>query len=446
MRSVQTRVHPIRIITTCHSSPGVCSRLVALALVTLLLGACAGRPYHKQSLAGANFLQRAITQQQGDLAVTVAVPDAAETLSLTGLDLYQQGIQPVWISIENTGKTQVRAALRSIDPHYFSPIEVAYMNRKGFSKQAYADMEAWFHRNAMRRHIDPGKTRSGLVFTNHNPGTKAFNLDIFKGTHAAHFTFFVRMPGFTAVHQRVDFEKLYRESEIRKLDELELRSVLENELQCCSENAGTGEVNGYPLNLVLVGSTLAVRSSLLRGGWIEGDADSALVERALTLSLFGRSPDAIFYKSREDGVDQQILAMALWLAPWEVGGDPVWTGIAYYGIVDKRVLQQLMAAKNQIKDNLGLKLARESVAADIDQAPRFVMQNFWYNQSLRQVGLVSGIGARTEDNPHVTYNGFGYFTHGQRYVLFLSEQPVALNKARIIYGWQALEPSGAFDE
>ncbi len=424
-----------------YRNPGVCGRFVALALLTLLFSACAGKPYHQQSLAKAGFLQRAITQQQGDLTVTVAVPDAGETLSLTGLDLYQQGIQPVWVSVKNNGDKRVRAAFRSIDPNYFSPIEVAYMNRKGFNKRAYADMEEWFHRNGMERHIEPQETRSGLIYTNFTPGTKGFNLDIFKGTSAAHFTFFVRMPGFTAVHQRIDFENLYRDSEIRKLDEAGLESVLENELPCCSENILTGEPEGLPLNLVLVGSPLAVRSSLLRGAWIEANAESPVVQRALRLKVFGRSPDAIFYKSREDEVERQILAVALWLAPWEVNSEPVWTGIAYYGVGEKDLLQQLLV-KDQIDLNFWLKFARESVAADIDQAPRFVLQSFWYNQSLRQFGLVSGVGVSTEDKPQVTYIGGAYFTQGKRYVLYLSERPIALNKARIIYGREALQPAG----
>lgn len=429
-----------------HRYPGMCARRVTLVLVALLLGACAGKPYQQQSLDGASFLQRSITQQQGALKVSVAVPDAAETLALTGLDLYQQGIQPIWLKIENTGTSRVRATFRSIDPNYFSPIEVAYMNRKGFDKQAYADMEAWFHRNRMRRHIGPGETRSGLVFTNFNPGTKAFNLDIFKGTSAAHFTFFVRMPGYIAVHQRVDFDQLYQDSEIRRLSELELESVLENELPCCSTNDLTGIAEGLPLNLVLVGSPLAVRSTLMRGAWIEADAESPVVQRALNLKQFNRSADAIFYKNRQDGVDEQIIAVALWLAPWEVNGDPVWAGIAYYGVMEKQLLQKLMAS-GQPDVDFRRRFARESVAADIDQAPRFVLQNFWYNQSLRQFGLVSGVGASTEDNPHATYLGATYFTQGKRYVLYLSEQPVALDKTRIIYGFEALTPTtGIFRE
>jgi hypothetical protein len=425
---------------------GSCARLVSAALVALVLVACAGKPYQQQSLDSASFLQRTISQQQGELRVSVAVPDAAETLSLTGLDLYQQGIQPIWLKIENTGNSRVRATFRSIDPNYFSPIEVAYMNRGGLSKGAYAAMEAWFHSNGMRRHIGPGETRSGLVFTNLNPGTKAFNLDIFKGTTASHFTFFVRMPGYTAVHQRVDFDKLYADTEIMQLDESELQTALENELPCCSINNLTGIAEGLPLNLVLVGSPLAVRSALMRGDWIEADAQSPVVQRILNLELFDRAADAIFYQIRQDGVDEQIIAVALWLAPWEVNGEPVWAGIAYYGVMEEQLLQKLMAS-GQLDLDFRRRFARESVAADIDQAPRFVLQNFWYNQSLRQFGLVSGVGASTEDNPHETYLGASYFTQGKRYVLYLSEQPVALDKTRIIYGFEALTPTtGIFHE
>lgn len=43
------------------------------------------------------LFQRALSEEQGPLRVTIAVPDAQETQSLTGLDLYSQGIQPVWL-------------------------------------------------------------------------------------------------------------------------------------------------------------------------------------------------------------------------------------------------------------------------------------------------------------------------------------------------------------
>lgn len=63
------------------------------------------------------------------------------------------------------------------------------MNRKKFSSSGYQDMERWFHNDVMQRHIRPGETRSGLVYTSLTPGTKGFNLDTFAETTAYTLTF-----------------------------------------------------------------------------------------------------------------------------------------------------------------------------------------------------------------------------------------------------------------
>jgi len=71
------------------------------------------------------------------------------------------------------------------------------------------------------------------------------------------------------------------------------------------------------------------------------------------------------------------------------------------------------------------------------------MQNFWYNQSLRKVGIVTGAGKSTPERPGVTFDGVGYFTEGNRVVLFLSEAPVALGDTKVLYGREYLRFGGA---
>jgi len=151
-----------------------------LALYLLLLAGCASKPYQDTELDTSSFLTRSISQQSDSLRVTAAVPDAEETLALTGLNLYEQGIQPLWLKVENTAEIPARVAIWSIDRDYYSPIEVAYTNRRQFSRQGYRDMERWFYDNGLPRNIPPGASRSGLVFTHFNPGTKGFNVDLFR--------------------------------------------------------------------------------------------------------------------------------------------------------------------------------------------------------------------------------------------------------------------------
>lgn len=402
--------------------------LWCLLLFTQLAG-CGSQPWQGQEIAGSSFLQRALTQENGPIRVTAAVPDDAETAVLTGLDLYEQGIQPIWLKVENRGDNPARIALWSIDRDYYAPIEVAYMNRKSFSGEGYAEMERWFYGNGLQRTIPPGESRTGLVFTHRTPGTKGFNLDVFSDRAAHSFTFFVPLPGFTADYMEVEFANLYRDEEIRQLDPLSLRMLLEEELPCCVTGPEP-ETDGGPINVVLVGTPLAVRRSLLRGNWHETPAGS--MEGARDRYFMGRNPDTIFFRERADG--EERMNIHLWLAPWRVDGEPAWVGQAYYHLIEDDFLATLRR-KFDIQDAAFLStFAKESVAADVDSAQRYLLQNFWYNQSLRKVGVVTGVGRSTPDEPRVTARGVAYFTDGTRTVMFLSETPVALDETEVLYG------------
>lgn len=410
--------------------------LLGLTLGILLIAGCGMQPYRGASVEAAPFLARSIVQEDGPLRVTAAVPDAGETLALTGLDLYSQGIQPVWLKVENTGDAPARITLWSIDRNYFSPIEVAYMNRKRFSSGGYEAMQRWFYDNALPRVVPAGEARSGLVFTYLTPGTKGFNLDVFSSRVSHNFTFFVPMPGFTPDYMRVDFAALYRADEIRQLDIASLKPLLEEELPCCAGGPEEGDVGG-PLNVVFVATPLALRRSLLRAGWQETEAESEDSARARQRRFDGRAPDAIFRLERKDGDER--LGLLLWRAPWDVDGEPGWVGVVYYTVLEKAFLARLESGST-VRDSAFLsRFANESVSADIDSASRLMVQRFWYSQSLAKLGLVRGVGEATVDNPHVTFDGTAYLTDGLRQVLFLSETPVALDDAEEIFGRDYLQ-------
>ena len=405
--------------------------LLGLALVVLFLGGCASKPYQGADVDSSSFLARSKTQQTGSLRVTAAVPDATETEALTGLDLYDQGIQPVWLKIENSGSTPVRTAIWSIDRDYFSPIEVAYMNRKKFSSEGYQKMERWFYDNALPRRIPPGSTQSGLVFTHLNPGTKGFNLDLFSNRQSTSFTFFLPLPGFTADYAAVDFSMLYPQDEIRELDLDALRDVLEKELSCCATDV-TGELAGGPLNTVLVGAPLAVRRSLLRGGWLETSSERKSERKARHHRYRGRISDATFSIARGDG-DERLL-LNLWLAPWRVNSEPVWVGQVFYHKEDSALVSALRENDTLWNSELMSNFVKESVSADIDNARNFMVQNFWYNHSLRKIGFTTGVGKSSLQEHGATFDNIGYFTDGQRALLFLSETPMTLDNTQVISG------------
>lgn len=411
------------------NSAGCALRLIAVGCFALVLSACATRPYDGTDVGAAAFLQRSITQEVGDLVVTAAVPDAEEAALLAGLDLYEQGIQPVWLKVENRGDTRARIATWSIDRHYFSPIEVAYKNRKKFSSQGYRDMERWFKDNGMPRFIPAGETRSGLVFTNLRRGTKGFNLVIFANRTSHDFTFFVPLPGFVADFMEVDFANLYTEDEIQDLDLPALKIVLEEELHCCARDP-SDELDGGPFNVVFVGTGMAVRRAMLRGGWLETSAEKGVADRARRQQFDGRQPDAIFMQERADSEGKERIQLHLWMSPWRTSDEPVWVGQVFYVNAESDFLDQFEA--ETVRDSALLSFfARESVMADIDSAQRFLLQNLWYNGSMRAAGFVDGVGEVPVDQPITGFGGGAYFTDGWRLAAFLSEEPVAFDDVLI---------------
>jgi LssY C-terminus len=372
------------------------------------LSGCATVPFAPAELGAAAFGDRALTQEQDGLRMSAAVLGPDETQDLLGIDLYAQGIQPVWISVENRGDVPVRLALWSIDDQYFAPLEVAWANRKAFKKEDRAGMERWFYENAMPRRVPARESRSGLVFTNTTPGTKGFNADLHVGTRSTTFTFFAPLPGFVTDYMDVDFERLYGPADIQTLGPDDLSQALE-QLPCCGTDA-SGSEDGEPLNVALVGTGLGVRRALLRAGWNETETSSSTVSSD-TPYYRDRGPDGTFVQSHPDGGRREL---RLWLAPFLIGSDLVWLGQA----------RHLFGGKDATASAL--------VDPDLDDARTFVAQSFWYGQSLAAAALVGGVPSVAVDAPRRTFAGWSYFTDGLRVVLHVSEAPVARGETALM--------------
>jgi hypothetical protein len=74
---------------------------------------------------------------------------------------------------------------------------------------------------------------------------------------------------------------------------------------------------------------------------------------------------------------------------------------------------------------------------DVDNARDFLMQNFWYSQSLGALASVGGVPRSSISAPLRNFAGAEYFTDGQRVVLFVSENPVAMDQTDIL-PWRAV--------
>lgn len=393
-------------------------RVLTLVTASIALAGCATTEFSPASPDPGGFISRGITQVDNAVAVTAAVPTAEEVEALIGIDLYADGIQPVWIKVENSSVKWVRISPYSIDESYFSPLEVAWTYRKQFRSASRAAMERWFHDNGLRRLVPPGGSRSGFVFTHASVGTKGFNVDVHGDKRASNFTFFVPLPGFRPDYMDVDFQNLYGEDEILRTTFAELRALLSG-AACCTVDE-SGQEAGDPLNVVIVGTPVAVRRTLLRGGWQETQSNSELTRLARTHYYRDRTPDGTFHKSRPDGSERKELR--LWLTPILVDGETTWLGHVSYD----------MSGSLFVRD-----LSDYEIDPDVDDARMFLMQNFWYNQSLRKLALASGVGAADIDNPRTNFVGDEYFTDGNRVILNVSEDPVAMDETEIMM-WESI--------
>ncbi len=386
------------------------SSLIILISVVLLLAACATRPYHHDSTNSFPIRERALTQTEGGITVSASVPGVDEAQAIFGIPIYKSGIQPVWLEVENNSPDRVRFAPTGMDREYFSPMEVAYMHRKGFTREARAQMEQRFYHSAMPRQIPAGESRSGYVFTHASPGTKSFDVDVFAGNEDKSFAFFVTVPGFVPDHREVDFESLYEASEIRDLDLSGLRAGL-TDLPWFSTDQ-SGEQPGLPVSLIFIGQGRTVLKALLRAGWHETPKLQDAQHAVDSHYLFGRKPDATFRIQRDGKKDRNELN--LWLAPMRIEGEAVWLAQIIHFIGQRTQLEQAIFGAR--------------VDPDVDASRYYLMQNLWYTQSLAQIGWLEGSGAVSVENARFDFKSLEYFTDGFRTILWLSEEPVSLLK------------------
>jgi len=381
-----------------------------LIAVLILLTACSVAPYKPAPLNVDSLRQRAEVQTFEPLTVKAAVPSAEESASLFGVPLYDNDIQPVWLEISNRGSERVRFAMVSVDRDYFSPLEVSYTLRSGFSKTARAAMDERFHNSGIDRFVEPGETISGFVFTHLSQGTKSFNVDLFGVETMLNFAFFIEVPGFLPDHAEVDFHQLYSQDEVRELTTEEFRDSL-GKLSRYTANKD-GEASGLPVNVVIVGNGIDVLRALLRAGWYESIAASSSKTNSgqTTYYLYGRKSDAVFRFQRNKSDDRNELRV--WLAPMLVDGETVWLG--------------------QITNFVGQRSYIEKVFfdaqldPDVDDARGFLWQNIWYSQGLQSFAWSRALESIPVDKPGTDFNGNPFFTDGSRLVLWFSGEPYSL--------------------
>jgi len=380
------------------------------------------------------YQERAQTEVQGDLSVTVAVPTAEEAKAIYGVDLAEKLIQPVWIEVQNKTAVPYWFLSSGLDPNYFASSEAAYAFRSA-SDDANQALDEKFDSLQFRNPIMPGMTASGFVLTNLDEGIKAVDVDLIARGGAKSFTFFTVNPTFESRGAQNNVDELYRNDDLIHVDdEDQLRALLER-LPCCTTNED-GTEYGDPLNLVLIGARGDFVSALVRRQWHPTEVIHAgslwrTIIAFLQGSRYRYSPVSplYVYGRPQDGAAQKARSsihernhVRFWLSPIRFQGKEVWLG--------------------QISRDIGIKFTLKSptisthvIDPDVDEARRYFVEDLAYSQALHRVGYVEGVGDANRDAPRTNLVDDPYYTDGLRAVMFLEPRPLSLSDMEFLY-WE----------
>ena len=390
---------------------------------------CAG--YNPRPSSESLFLERTQTKVEDNVRVRAAVPDAAETRRIFGVDLYRRGIQPVWIEIENKAEQPIWFFPVGLDPMYFTPLEAAFLSHFRFSNSANQKMDRYFFENGKDIYVHAGSSRAGFVFTNLDEGTKAFVVDLVgEDRQIRTFTFFIPVPGLKIDHRKIDFKGLYPVDRWKNFEDEKGFIEYLQALPCCTVNRD-GTETGDPLNLIVVGSGEDVYHAFIRAGWDETETITAGSAWKTSISflfggryryspvsalyVFGRRQDVALQKTRDTIHERNHLR--LWLAPVQFQGNLVWVG--------------------QISRDIGVRFTIKTIVThkidpDVDETRSYLFQDLLYSQGLSKFAFVKGVDAAPIGSPRQNLTGDPYFTDGLRAVLWVSSQPVAFEKVKFI--------------
>ena len=382
-----------------------------------------------------SFIQAATTKEKDNVRVAVAVLTEAESKEYFGLPLAPEGVQAIWLRVENHNSFPLWILPRFTDPDYYSALEVAYLNHSAFSNKLNQKLDASFQGYAIPWRVDAGSTNTGFLFVNVSEGAKFVNVELWHSDGLTDVGFYLELPSGHFDFEQADFSAIYPASQVRDLTSDQLRQVLES-MPCCTGSRSGG--NGDPVNVILIGANDDIFSALARQGWdpthalgatTVGKTVQAFVlgyryrySPVSSLYLFDRPQDLAFQKARE--TIHQRNHMRLWLSPYTYHGKPVWVG--------------------QISRDIGVRftlrspfLTTHKIDPEVDETRDYLVQDLLASQSLELLAYVKGVVPALPDAPRENLTGDPYFTDGLRAVAVLSSDRVPANEVKYL-DWEPL--------
>jgi LssY-like putative type I secretion system component LssY len=367
------------------------------------------------------FASRSVTQQQGPITVRAVVLTDDESQRHFGAALADEGIQAIWLSVENSSDLTLHYLPVTTDPNYFTPSETARLFHGWLPGEANTTLDARFAREAMPEIIPPRQTATGFVLTHREGGLKFLRVGFIGGGQQFDFRFVMSLDSVTYAVQKVDFDSIHPAGSIEEVDLIGLRSRLES-LPCCTASAADKRV-GDPLNLVIIGNgTDGIFPFIMRGWRLDEPLDFHSALRSVRAFLFGTeylnapvSPLYVFGRAQDISLQKARDKISLrnhlrvWLAPFTIGGQHVWVG--------------------QISRDIGIKLTTQSwyltthrISPDVDDDRYYLLQDLIMTGEVSKFGFVRGVGTSTHPNPRTNLTGDPYLTDGLRLVVFLGRK------------------------
>ena len=401
-----------------------------------LLPGCASAPHEAPPAADALplRLERIQTLEQDGVTVQVSIPTDEASSSFFGVPLARNGIQPIWLRLENTSDVDYWLLPIAIDQDYYSADEAALVTGAKLAADQRPALAESFRAHALPFFLKARTTNQGYVYASYTRGGRFVDVRLSSHLHAIRLRFAVLLPTEGFDYERSSLRQLYAKvNEFPDLTLPQFRQAI-RDLPCCTTNEkGSGE--GDPLNIVLVGEGEDAVAALAASGWnfteaITADSirrmvGAAIAEKALlsapvsSLYAFGRNQDIALQRGRS--TISQRNHMRLWLAPFRCEGRPVWVG--------------------QVSRDIGVKVTPKSptltthvIDPVVDEAREYLLHSLLHRDAIGRFAFVRGVGEASKDRPRLNLTDDPYFTDGMRLVVWLSREPVPPERAEDL-GW-----------
>ncbi len=409
---------------------GISARWMVALLVVLGAVGCSSLQTIPPEKVG--FISRAVSKDDGLVTVWAAALGREEAWKVYGADLAKQGIQPVWLKIENRSDENLHLAMAVLDPTYFAPNEGAWIVHRRWERGVNRKIDRLFQEYEIPQTIPAGSTRSGFFLTNRDEGLKYLHI-LLLGTTADHqLDLTVEVPGIVTDYAATDLSKITSPASIEEVDESTLRKKLE-ELPCCTTNKKATK-QGDPLNIVIIGNPVPAITAFLARKWdvteeMTGGAKWRTVKSFMlgskyryspisSLFVFGRRQDIALQKAR-DNIHQRN-HLRLWLTHLSWNGKTVAIG--------------------QISRDIGVRYTTKSptisthkIDPQVDEARTYLMEDLLLSGHVEAIGYVGGVGVASPEAPRHNLTGDPYYTDGKRAVIVLSSEWIPYKQIRILH-------------